>query len=406
MVLGTGHGTFGKPVTSPLLSSAINNQDLMLTGDFNADGKPDLVIMDDYSRGFQVLLGNGDGSFQAPVDTTVSGLSNFAVGDFNSDGKTDLVVTTGSIGQVLISVYLSNGDGTFKVGSQYSESYGGLHVADVNRDGHWDLVVASFGQPLLVLLGNGDGTFKAPSSGPIDFYSGGLVVGDFNGDGKPDISVGTYNGIAFLAGNADGTFQKAVYSNSTYQFCCQMVSGDVNGDGKLDLVTIENGSGVLVMAGKGNGTFQSSIPFSAPGQVYSGNLVLGDFNSDGVEDIGLANQDLHSQATLVSVYLSTPTVVLYPSAIRFGAKSVGTTSAPVSVNLTNSGNSKLNLSNIAVSGDFTLLDNCGKSLAVGQNCTLRVSFKPTAMGTRNGTIVITDSATTSPQAVTLKGSGK
>lgn len=153
---GRGDGTFGKPIVSPLIDEGINNQDLMRTGDFNGDGKADLVIMDDYAAGFEVLLGKGDGTFQAPIDTTVvSNSMTFEVGDFNGDGKADLVVTTTTGINTSLNIYLSNGDGTFLQGAQYAANYGAAVVADVNHDGMLDLVVASFGSPLQVFLGSG-----------------------------------------------------------------------------------------------------------------------------------------------------------------------------------------------------------------------------------------------------------
>jgi len=271
VLLGTGRATFGKPVISPIASQAINNQDKMLVGDFNGDGRPDLIVMDDYANGFQVLLGNGDGSFKAPVDTKLNTNLAFAIGDFNGDGKTDVVVTTIVNAQVQISIYLSNGDGTFRLGVQYTEQYGGVNVADVNGDGKEDLILLNSG-PIMVLLGNGNGTFQKAISGPSAVYSGEAVIRDFDGDGKTDIVVGTYSGLAFLKGNGDGTFQAPVYSNSPDYFCCQMSAGDFNGDGKLDLIS-NLYNFVRVMTGNGDGNF-SRLSFTARKANYTREILL------------------------------------------------------------------------------------------------------------------------------------
>lgn len=397
--LGTGHGQFGLPIISPLLSQAINNQDRMLAGDFNGDGKADLIIMDDFSTGFQVLLGNGNGTFQAPVDTPLNTTLDFAIGDFNSDGKADVVVSTSLNGQTLISIYLSNGDGTFKLGAQYTELYGGPVVADVDGDGKQDLVFV--GNPVFVMLGNGNGTFQNPITGPVLTSGFSSIVRDFNGDGKPDIVTGTYNGIAFLKGNGNGTFQNPVYSNPLISFCCQMFAEDVNNDGKLDLVSNVYQS-VLVMPGNGDGTFQAPFSYGVNGQIFSGNVIGGDFNSDGVADIGMVFQ---GQKTDVSLYLSQPTAVLFPTAVNFGSIKVGQKSAVVNAQFSNEGNRKLLLSSIQVTGNFVETNNCGQQLKIGQSCTIQVYFQPQIVGAQNGTIIIKDNALGTYQRVSLSGRG-
>lgn len=398
--LGEGHAKFAAPIISPLLSEAINNQDFMLSRDFNGDGKPDLIIMDDYSNGFQVLLGNGDGTFQPPVDTKLNTSLSFAIGDFNGDGKTDVVVSTFSNGQELISVYLSNGDGTFSLGAQYTEPYGGPVVADVNGDGKQDLVFV--GNPVFVMLGNGNGTFQKAITGPVLTSSAVAVVKDFNGDGIPDIVTGTYNGIAFLKGNGNGTFQNPVYSNSTMSFCCQMFAEDVNGDGKLDLVNNSGQQSVIVMTGNGDGTFQSPFSYGVNGQAYSGNVIGGDFNSDRIADIGVVFQ---GRTTDVSLYLSEPTAVVFPTAINFGSVKVGQKSAVVNVQLSSAGNRKLSVSSIQVTGNFVEANNCGRQLKIGQSCTIQVYFQPQITGVQNGIITIKDNALGTYQRVALSGTG-
>lgn len=399
---GKGHGTFAAPIVSPLLSQAINNQDLMLSGDFNGDGKADLIVMDDYSMGFQILLGNGDGTFQAPVDTKLNTTLNFSIGDCNGDGKTDVVVSTVSNGQALISIYLSNGNGTFSLATQYTEPSGGPVVADVNGDGRQDLVFV--GNPVFVMLGNGDGTFQKPITGPVLTTSFSPLVKDFTGDGIPDIVTGTYNGIAFLKGNGNGTFQSPVYSNSTISFCCQMFSEDVNGDGKLDLVN-NGGQAVFVMTGNGDGTFQSPFSYGVNGQIYSGNVIGGDFNSDGFADIGVVFQNQTSGKTNVSLYLSEPTAVVFPASIKFGSVKVGQKSAVINVQLSSAGNGTLSLSSIQVTGNFVESNNCGHQLKIGQSCTIQVYFQPQIVGVQNGMITIKDNALGTYQRVALSGTG-
>jgi hypothetical protein len=141
-----------------------------------------------------------------------------------------------------LGVLLGNGDGTFQAVATYdSGGYGpkSVALADVNRDGKPDLIVANRVGTVGVLLGNGDGTFQASVtylSGPE--YGNSVVVVDVNGDGKPDLLVGStcitypYNCAdlaSVLLGNGDGTFQTVVTYNSGEGYQSSVAAADVNG---------------------------------------------------------------------------------------------------------------------------------------------------------------------------------
>jgi Protein of unknown function (DUF1573) len=89
-----------------------------------------------------------------------------------------------------------------------------------------------------------------------------------------------------------------------------------------------------------------------------------------------------------------------------GGQTVGTTSAPQTLTLTNNGTTPLAIASITASGDFAETNTCGSSLAPGASCTITVTFTPTAAGSRTGVVTITDNASSSPQIVALSGTGQ
>ena len=227
-----------------------------------------------------MLLGNGDGTFQAAVN--YSGAYDWVVtGDFNGDGITDLA----SLGAGGASVMLGKGDGTFFPQAIYPTGSGsfGISAGDFNGDGRVDLAVSNNGDnDVTILLGNGDGTFRTAGR----FATGGrprdVTVGDFNGDGKADLGIANNldNTVSVLTGNGDGTFQTAANYPLATAFGWHVVAGDVNSDGKTDLV-----AGSSVLQGNGDGTFQSVVNYTT--LVYQASA-LSDFNGDGVPDIAVA----------------------------------------------------------------------------------------------------------------------
>ncbi|HEX8115133.1 MAG TPA: VCBS repeat-containing protein [Kofleriaceae bacterium] len=210
VLLGNGDGTFRAKVDYPTGTSAW----AVAVADVNGDAKPDIEVADIDGRTVSVLLGNGDGTFQAKVDYATGGRpSSVAVADVNGDGKPDLV--TANIGSdsnsATVSVLLGNGDGTFQAKVDYPTGSDPMSVAvaDVSGDGIPDVVTAnSSANTASVLLGHGNGTFQAKVDYSTGLFPVSVVVADVNGDGRPDLLVANENSqtVSVLLGTGSGRF--------------------------------------------------------------------------------------------------------------------------------------------------------------------------------------------------------
>src|SRR5439155_755404 len=233
-----------------------------------------------------------------------------AASDFNGDGRPDLATANSDSNNV--SVLLGNGDGTFQaaptlVAGSRPES---VAVGDINRDGVPDLAVANSGSSdVSVLLGNGDGTFQAPRTFDAGRAPISVSVADLNGDGRPDLAVANYGSVdstaqpgnvAVLLGNGDGGFQSAVFFVTGGTHPHAVAVSVVDGDGIPDLLVSNSGSyTVAVLRGIGNGTFQEARTFFAGSGPAS--IAVRDFNGDGRPDLAVSNEFSHNVALLLGI---------------------------------------------------------------------------------------------------------
>ena len=219
---------------------------------------------------------------------TGSGPQQVAVADFNRDGKPDIVVANSGEGSV--SILLGNGDGTFRVPIKImvSVSPRALAVGDLNGDGIPDIVTNDYVNGVLyILLGKGDGTFETPRViGSV--AAEGLAIGDLNRDGKADLAVtNTDNNVWIYLGNGDGTFSSpSLVSAGSAALPLNIIAADLDGDGKLDLVTLNyNSVNISVLIGNGDGSFKAAVNYSVGGPGFAQGLAVGDVDGDGVPDI-------------------------------------------------------------------------------------------------------------------------
>jgi hypothetical protein len=250
ILLGNGDGTFTVTNNSYALASPavgdINGDglpDFVTTGGAAAwDGQCGTKVYLAKAGGtYTISAGFGQGCANAGYG------EGAALGDFNHDGKLDVAVVCAAFGKSQgscvpsgagVLVALGNGDGTFQAPVYYGTANGAsaITAADLNGDGNLDLVTDG----VCTLLGNGDGTFKpATCSSPVN-TAGTMVLGDFNGDGKLDVALlsnssSSYDINVYL-GKGDGTFANPLVYSAPAGAGVSLAAGDFNGDGRTDLV--------------------------------------------------------------------------------------------------------------------------------------------------------------------------
>ena len=197
------------------LGSPTGVAESLAAGDFNGDGKQDLIAVGGYNpQAANILLGNGDGTFANPTviplyvrNSGGDGIAAHnqhvvAVGDFNGDGKLDFAVYIWgwASGTNYLDVYLGDGTGNFSFSNSYSVGnvgkasggYTSVVAVDVNGGGKLDLVATNTGDnTVTVLLGNGDGTFQNGVLYPACTFCGCspiIVAAQLQQDGHPDLA--------------------------------------------------------------------------------------------------------------------------------------------------------------------------------------------------------------------------
>jgi hypothetical protein len=270
----------------------------VVAADFNNDTVPDLAVVNTDNSTVSVLLGNGDGTFDAPrTSATGSYPLSLAVGDLDGDGNLDVATANSND----VSVLLGDGTGSFTPASGSGIFVGAspqsVAMGDFNGDGLLDLGVTSYeymaGQYASVLLGNGDGSF---SGGAYAYLGGGrygysaAVTTNLNGDGFDDFvtvtNIGNISVHALLSDSSGHLHPGSTYVTSYGPpswdafYYHPVAAGDLDADGDTDLVI----SMVGVLLGDGTGSFSAGGNYGSG----AGGAVLGDFTGDGNIDIAMA----------------------------------------------------------------------------------------------------------------------
>jgi hypothetical protein len=435
VLINKGIGKFNTfvPYADPYGPSAV------VTGDFNNLHRTDVAVLNANTDSMghytvSVFYNTGTGGVLSPHTeyqvaggaggSSFAGANAIAVGDFNKDGHLDIVTTGTSGAGYTASVLLGTGTGfqgyqSYATGGKTAPT--GVVVADFNNDGWLDFAIGNSADNTVSIFLNkadGSGTFTLqPTPIPVGGNPVTLAAGSFRGNNTYDLAIGlggAFPGLGILKGNGDGTFQPVVtYSTPNNGYAVTV--GDFNHDGILDVALSLVNPGppgfVSILPGVGDGSFSSEVnlitePFvPVNGGMHPIGIVAADFNNDGSLDLATANASTFGNSGSATVLLNEPVIGLSTASLTFGSQKVGTTSAPMAITVSNPGATPLKITSITIAGDFAETNTCPAKLAVGANCTISVTFSPTATGSRTGTLSIKDGALTSIQKIALSGTG-
>jgi len=292
----------------PQVPWTIKDTSATVAGDFNRDGKVDVV---GFSRGgwYSFYAGNNDGTFRNVYNSIIPGTNgdhsdgdDAVAADFNKDGKLDVAASIHNpaypLDDELLVLLYGNGDGTFQspVIIDHLLPYAGISKGDFNKDGYTDIASVS-GNAIKVYFGDPAYLFISIST-PIPAElpagrGGGIVMADIDSDGKTDILFRN----AVLFGNGSAGFDSRVilsydYAYTSFANVGKTLVSDLNQDGRKD-ITLIGPEVVSVFVNIGNRIFKKVQQIPSGGTLfYSGGVA--DFNGDGVADIAVSPYNLQN----------------------------------------------------------------------------------------------------------------
>ena len=465
VLLGNGDGTF-QPAT--LWTTGAGPGSLVVAS-FHSASTSDLAVANSGTAAVSVFFSNNDGTFQtAPSYAAgVTSPQSIASADFNGDGKLDVATWSSSYSNQAVTILLGNGDATFgtpisiPLQKSYPNGFESLGLGDFNGDGKLDLVLAGSTNTLLLLqntvaltpsalaFGNqSTGTTSAPQTLTLsNIGTSSLGVGAITITGNRGFSqTNTCNGSVAAGSSCSIMVVFAPTSGGSktgsisvgYQGLGSPATAGLTGTGvnaasasltpavlKFPTEMIGAVSQAQTATLTNTGTLSVSVSsIMASGAFTETNncpstLTQGENCQIQVQFKASARGSQLGQLTVTDSAVNSPqsiklsgtgTVVqLSATGVNFGNQKVGTSSASVTVKLTNEGTVPLSITQISITGvnatDFSQSNNCGAGIAAGATCSISVTFTPLATGVRTAAVSISDNGGASPQTVSLTGTG-
>ena len=265
--------------------------------DFNGDGSLDIAVSNDNPDRKLVYLNDGKGNFTIGSEFGLPDwpTRNLAIADINRDGLPDLILANrGDLGNTANYICLNKGKGQFDANCIAFAPYPAttIYPADINKDGFVDLVVPhrDSGQSY-VYLGSSEMAYpdtRRIPFGPPNATIRMAAVADFNGDGLPDIvTIDEFKGVHLYFQQKDQTFSAGISLADAKVVPYALAIGDVNKDGKTDIIVGHVGAPSTLFYNDGTGRNFRRVSFGdSAGTVYG--FAIGDFNEDGTLDIATA----------------------------------------------------------------------------------------------------------------------